>query len=85
MTTATLNVTGEGTGIELRRGPSEIVVDGKSVGSFDRHETVQTTVEPGHHTLRIRKGRYSSEDRSFDFADGEVVNLRCPGAVIWFT
>jgi hypothetical protein len=82
---ATLRVTREGTGIELRRGRFEVVVDDTSVRSLDRHETVEIPVEPGHHTLRIRAGRYSSRDRAFDVADGEVVNFRCHGAMIWPT
>jgi hypothetical protein len=83
MTTATLKLTREATLLELRRGRFEIEVDGQNVGSFDLHETVETPLEPGHHTLRIRKGRYSSRDHSFNLADGEVVNFRCHGANIW--
>jgi hypothetical protein len=44
---------------------------------------METPLEPGHHTLRIRAGRYSSPEHSFDVADGEVVNFRCHGAMIW--
>ena len=80
---ATLRVTREGTGIELRRGRFEIQLDGSSVGSITRHETVVSPVEPGHHILRIRRGRYSSRDRSFDVADGEVIRFRCHGAMVW--
>jgi hypothetical protein len=80
---ATLKLVREGTGIELRRGRFEISVDGKIVGALERHETVEIPVEPGHHTLRIRAGRYSSEDHSFDSADDEVVNFRLHGAMIW--
>ena len=68
---------------ELRRGRFEISVDGKDVGSLENHETFETSLEPGRHTLRIRKGRYSSQDRSFDSAEGEVVNFRCHGAALW--
>jgi hypothetical protein len=80
---ATLRLTREGAGIELRRGSFEIALDGGSVGSIKRHETVETPLEPGHHSLRIRSGRYSSQDHSFDVADGEVVNFRCHGAMVW--
>jgi hypothetical protein len=73
----------EGVGIELRRGRFEISVDGKNAGSIERHEIVEIPVEPGHHTLRIRAGRYSSRDQSFDAANGEVVNFRAHGAMIW--
>ncbi len=80
---ATLRVTREGVGIELRRGRFDISVDGSSVGSLERHESIEIPVEPAHHTLRIRAGRYSSRDHSFDAADGEAVNFRCHGAMIW--
>ena len=80
---ATLRVTREGTGIELRRGPFEITVDGKDLGSIQRHETVEKSLEPGHHTLRLQAGRYSSQNHAFDIAEGDVVNFRCHGAMLW--
>jgi hypothetical protein len=79
----TLRVTREGVGIELRRGRFETWVDDKSVGPIEFHETVEIPVEPGHHTLRIRAGRYSSQEHSFDVADDEVVNFQVHGAMIW--
>ncbi len=80
---AMLHLTREAFGIELRRGTFEILVDGATVGSIKRHETVETPLEPGHHTLRLRSGRYSSGDHSFELADGEVVNFRGHGAMVW--
>ena len=80
---ATLKLTREGLGIELRRGRFEISVDGSSIGSIDYGDTVEAPVEPGHHTLRIRAGRYSSQGHSFDAADDEVVSFRCHGAMVW--
>ena len=79
----TISLTREGVGIELRRGRFEISVDGKGVGSLERHETVEIPVRPERHTLRIRAGRYSSQERSFEVTDGEVVNFRVHGAMIW--
>ena len=72
-------------GIELRRGRFDITIDGTSVGALDNHETVETNLEPGHHRLRINTGRYTSRNRPFDVADGEVINFRCHGASIWPT
>ena len=80
---ATLRLTREGAGIELRRGRFEILVDGKSVGSLENLETFEAPLELGHHTLQVRAGRYSSHDHSFEVADGEVVNFRCHGAMLW--
>jgi hypothetical protein len=37
---ATLRLTREGAGIELRRGRFEILVDGERVGALELHETV---------------------------------------------
>ncbi|MGH3149104.1 MAG: hypothetical protein ACRDOB_00015 [Streptosporangiaceae bacterium] len=80
---ATLKLTREGFSIELRRGKFEIEVDGSSTGSIEHGETAEVPVEPGHHTLRIRSGRYSSRELSFDAADGAVVSFRCYGANLW--
>jgi len=80
---ATLRLTREGVGIELLRGQFEISVDGKSVSLVKYGETVETALEPGRHTLRIRKGRYSSRGCSFDATDGEIISFRCHGAMVW--
>lgn len=81
---ATLKVTRElNFGIELRRGRFEILVDGTTIGSVNLHDTFEAPLEPGHHTLRIRKGRYSSREDAFDAAEGDVVNFRCHGPGIW--
>lgn len=80
---ATLMVTREGFGIELRRAPLEITIDGMTAGSIQRHETFETAIEPGHHTLQIRAGRYSSRVASFDVADGDAIRFRCHPAMVW--
>ena len=79
----TLKLTRKGFGMELRRGQFEISVDDRNIGSLNYDDTVEVQVEPGHHALRIRAGRYSSRDCSFDVADGEVVSFRCHGAMLW--
>ena len=83
MATATLKMTREGFGIELRRGTFEVTVDGTNVGSVHYSETIEAPVTPGHHTLRVRAGRYSSRDLAFDVKDGDVVSFRCHGAMVW--
>lgn len=80
---ATLKLTREGFGMELRRGTYDVLVDGKSVGSIELHDTIEAAIAPGRHTLQIRKGRYSSPNRTFNVADGQVDNFRCHGANIW--
>lgn len=80
---ATLKLTREGYGIELRRGPFDISVDGQKQGTLERHETVEVQLQPGRHVLRIRAGRYSSREHSFEVAGDEVVSFRCHGAMVW--
>jgi hypothetical protein len=81
--TATLNLTREGFGIELRRGTFEIFVDGHNVGAIESHQTTELPMDPGVHTLQLRAGRYSSPPRRFEIADREVLAFRCHGANIW--
>ncbi len=80
---ATLTLKREGVGMELRAGPFEIAVDGSSVGSIDWHQTIEVPMEPGRHTLQITAGRHSSRAAAFALADGETVNFRCHGAMVW--
>ncbi|MFZ0380345.1 MAG: hypothetical protein WCD11_10630 [Solirubrobacteraceae bacterium] len=80
---ATLKLTREGFGMELHRGTFDVLVDGKRVGSIEWRAEMEIPVEPGHHTLQVRKARYSSRDRAFDVADGEAANFRCHGANLW--
>jgi hypothetical protein len=61
------------------------LVDGKSVGSIANHENLETPIEPGHHDLVLRNGRYSSRTVRFKAADSETVHFRCHGARIWPT
>jgi hypothetical protein len=81
---ATLHLIREkGVVMELRRGTFRVLLDGKDVGSIDMHGTIEVPIEPGHHTLQVKAGRYTSSRRSFDAADGSIINFRCNGAVIW--
>jgi hypothetical protein len=81
---ATLRVTREGSfGFELRRGTFDVVLDGETVRSIEWGETMEGLVKPGRHTLRIRKHRYSSLERSFEAGDSEPINFRCHGAMLW--
>jgi hypothetical protein len=40
-------------------------------------------IDPGHHVLKIRSGRCSSRDLSFDVTDRDVATFRCHGAMVW--
>jgi hypothetical protein len=80
---ATLKLTRKGVGREFRRGTFDILVDGNSVGSIDWHDTIEVSLEPGHHKIGIRAGRYRSQDHSFEAADGDMVMFRVHGAMVW--
>jgi hypothetical protein len=78
--TATLKVSREtGFGIELRRGSFDVQVDGKTVGSLDHEHSTEVVVEPGRHTLRMRRGRYCSPERTFEALDGQTVSSSAMG------
>lgn len=76
---ATLRLTHKSIGAEVRRGTYDVEVDGERVGSVAMNDTMETPVEPGRHTVRVRNGRNSSRAESFDAADGDVVAFRCTG------
>jgi len=81
---ATLRVTRRASiGFELRGGVFDISLDGETVRSIEWGKTAEVPVEPGQHTLRIRKRRYSSLDRSFEAHDGETISFQCHGAMLW--
>jgi hypothetical protein len=79
---ATLKLTHETIGVEIRRGTYEVVLDGQRVRSVELNDTFETPVEPGRHTLKVRSGRNSSRIKTFDAADGEIVSFRCSGKSI---
>jgi hypothetical protein len=76
---ATLRLTHKSVGVEVRRGIYDVEVDGERVGSVAMNDTMETPVEPGRHTVRVRNGRNSSRAVPFAAADGDVVAFRCTG------
>ena len=76
---ATLKLTHKAIGVEVRRGPFDVVLDGEQAGSLEMNSTIEIPVEAGRHTLQVRNGRNSSGTRTFDAADGEIVAFRCTG------
>jgi hypothetical protein len=76
---ATLKLTHKTIGVEVRRGPYAVALDGEQVGSVELNDTFETPVEPGRHTLQVRDGRNSSRTKTFDAAEGETVSFRCGG------
>jgi hypothetical protein len=76
---ATLKLTHGAIGVEVRRGPYDILLDGVHVGSLEMNATFETPIQSGRHTLQVRSGRNSSRTKSFDAGDGEIVTFRCTG------
>jgi hypothetical protein len=79
LVSATLKLSHKAIGAEVRRGPFDVFIDGKRVGSVEMNDTIETPVEPGRHTLQVRNGRNSSGIQTFDAAEGELVAFRCTG------
>jgi hypothetical protein len=88
--TATLTLTrtrfgiGIGPWLDNRFGEWQVIIDGTVAGSIAPREIVEVPVEPGHHTLLLKKsGRFLSPERSFDAADEQNVGFHCRGAMLW--
>jgi len=79
---ATLRVTRHTIGVEVRRRPFDVLVDGRHLGSIELGHVFEGAIEPGHHTLQIRSGRNWSPPRVFDVADGEGIAFNCSGKSI---
>lgn len=83
MATATLVLRRKGRMVFGRRQEWGILLDGKPTGSIARDRGAELPVEPGHHTLRLSSGRFTSPERSFDIADGQVVSFSCHAPMFW--
>jgi hypothetical protein len=77
--TATLKMSHKSIGVEVRRAPYEIVVDGQHAGSLDMNDTIEIPIESGRHTVKVRSGRNSSRTKTFDAAENQTVAFRCTG------
>ena len=76
---ATLKLTRHLGGMAYTSQKWPIAIDGNIVESIGQSQTVELSIEPGHHTLRLGSKRHLSPERTFQVADGEVVNFRCRG------
>ena len=81
--TATLRITRQPVGIELRHRQFDIRLDGSDVGAVQRKETLDAPVQPGRHTVEVRAGRYTTGPLPFEADDGQTVAFRCHGAALW--
>ena len=82
--TATLELTRKPSVLmEFHRGTVDALVDRERVGSIELNGTFEMPVAPGRHTLKIRKGRYTSRELSFQATDGQVIRFNCSGGRVW--
>lgn len=79
----TFKLSRSGVGIELRRGVFDIEVDGTDVGSIECQGEAEIPINPGHHSLQLRAGRFASSPHDFDVTEDSVVPFRCHGAMLW--
>ncbi len=82
MATATLALTRKGR-IFGHRHAWQILLDGKPAGSIADDDAARLPVEAGHHTLRLSTRRFTSPERSFDVAEGEIVSFSCHAPLFW--
>lgn len=69
--------------MEIHRGPFDVIVDDRRVGSVEDRKTFETAIDPGDHTLRVRTGRWTSHTASFHAAEDGVLAFRCHGRRVW--
>jgi hypothetical protein len=68
------------------RGKWQILIDGAGVGSIAKSETVEIPIEPGRHTLRVKRSeRFLSKERSFEADEDDIVSFRCRSLTLWPT
>lgn len=83
---ATLKLTRKAVVEVLHRTAFDILVDGEHAGSIGMHDTFETSVTAGDHTIKVRDGRYSSQEVQFQVLEGDVINFtaRCrrPDAIL---
>lgn len=79
---ASLKLTHTTIGVEVRRGPYDVFVDGNPAGALKLNDTIEIPIEPGPHTLQLRSGRNSSRPKTFNAADGDTIAFRCGGKSI---
>ena len=82
MATATLALRRNGR-IFGHRHAWQILLDGKPAGSIADDGAARLPAGPGHHTLRLSSGRFTSPERSFGAADGQVVSFTCHAPRMW--
>ena len=81
--TATLRLTRTFGGI-TNRGKWQLLIDGTAVSSIDQKETIELPVEPGRHTLRVKRSdRFLSRERFFDAGDEQVISFSCHSQFLW--
>ena len=79
----TLTLSRDGVGMELRRGTFRVEIDGVQVGTIDWRETKEFVIEPGHHVVQLRQGRFQSRQLAFDVRGESNAPFRCHGAMMW--
>ena len=83
-TDATMRLVRTWSGIGLgAQSEWNIAIDDIVVGAIANKETVEVSVAPGHHTLRLGSGRHRSPERSFEVAQDEVAAFSCNGPRFW--
>ena len=79
---ATLRLRHHTIGVEVRRYPYQVFVDGDPAGSVEMNKSIEIPLAAGEHTLQVRDGRKSSRIKTFILADGDVARFRCGGKSI---
>jgi hypothetical protein len=67
------------------RGRSwQVIIDEEVAGSIANDQAIEFPVDPGQHTLRLRRSwSLTSSQRSFEAEDGQVARFSCNAQLLW--
>lgn len=84
MATATVIVARRFGGLVGRNQKWQVLIDGADAGAIAVNQTVELPAGPGQHTLRLKaSGRFASQERSFEIAEGEEIRFSCHSQYLW--
>lgn len=79
---ATLRLVRQGFGVELRRRPFLVTVDGKEVATLKPNDSFEDQLDPGEHTLSVQAGQMG-RSLSFEVGDEDMASFRCHAPMMW--
>jgi hypothetical protein len=81
--TATLRVERKFGGIIDKTRDWEVFLDGRQIGSVGYAKTVDLTIPPGRHAVRVGLGKHLSHEKTFEVLGGATASFHCRAQLWW--